>query len=258
MTKFFILLFSIHYSLITVFFTGCSKPTYPKNKLEISAKKILKKEYNLDCSLKLVGKTLYMEVKLSDMLSTEKNLPEKVIKKLHGAILTIVRISLSSDAKIDTLVTVAKVENYDFCVRIIQRLDDIKHFLYLKISKSDYEERLILEMLPYSKLDHKELTLKEFVARLIVSQHNMLLKTNPFLSGLLNNVSLEFNNLTDNSLTVIANSLQPNLSTPVKEFFEKILIKSYLDVLKKYSVFNFPESIKIVDRNRVEFMRVKP
>ena len=81
MTKSFILLFSIHYSLITVFFTGCSKPTYPKNKLEISAKKILKKEYNLDCSLKLVGKTLYMEVKLSDMLSTEKNLPEKVIKK---------------------------------------------------------------------------------------------------------------------------------------------------------------------------------
>ena len=247
---FYFLLFTL-YSLLFTIFAGCSKPTYPKDKLSEAAQKILKKEYDLNGSVKLVGSTLYLEVNLPELVSTEKDLPKKIFKKLEGAILTIVRISLSSDANIATLVTIARADDYDFCVRIIQRLEDIKHFLYLKISKADYEDRLILEILSYSKLDYRDITLKEFVARLIVSQYNMLLKTNPFLSGLLNNVSLEFSNLTDDFLVITANSLRTDISTAIKKFFEGILTKSYIGTLKKYSVLNFPKSIKIVDKNRV-------
>ncbi|MFH0948480.1 MAG: hypothetical protein V1833_05735 [Elusimicrobiota bacterium] len=241
-----------------MFFTGCSKPTYPKDKLSESTQKILKKEYNLDGKIKLVGATLYLEVDLPELISTEKDLPGKILKKLNGAILTIVRISLSSDAKIDTLITVAKVKDYDFCVRIIQRLDDIKGLLYLKISKSDYEDRSILEMLPYSGLNYTDLTLKEFAARLLVSQYNMLLKTNPFVSALLNNVSLEFSNFTEDSIVLVTGSSQINLTASIKKFFEKILIKSYLDILKKYDIFNFPESIKIMDKNYTSVLVIKP
>ncbi|MFH1540931.1 MAG: hypothetical protein ABID79_03655 [Elusimicrobiota bacterium] len=252
-----ILLCILYFTFCILFFTGCSKPTYPKDKLSEATQKILKKEYNLDSSVKLVGSTLYLEINLPELISIEKNLPKKIFKKIEDALLTIVRISLSSDAKISTLVTVAKTQDYDFCVRIIQRLEDIKALLYLKISRSDYEERLILEILPYSKLNYRDLTLDEFAARLIVSQYNILLKINPFLSGLLDNALLEFNNLANGSLIIMVNSSQINISITVKKFFEKILVKSYLSVLKKYDILDFPKSIKIIDKNKIEIMIIK-
>jgi len=241
---------------IFFFFPSCSKPSYPKEKLQEAAKKILKKEYNLDGSLKLVGRTLYLEIELPELFSTQKDIPKKVFKKLQGAVLTIVRISLSSDAKIDTLVTIAKVKDYDFCVRIIQRLQDIKDFIYLKISKADYEDRLVFEMLPKSKINYNDLSIKEFVARLIVSQYNMLLKINPFLGAVLNNMSMEFQSMTNNSLIIIADSFQPSITDNVKELIQEILVKSYSDVLKKYNVFDFPQSIKIINRNENELLTI--
>lgn len=256
MTK-FILPFTFYYLLFSVL-TGCSKPTYPKDKLSESVQKILKKEYNLDGSVKLVGCTLYLEVELPELLSTEKELLKKVIKKIQGAVLTVVRVSLSTDAKIDTVVTIAKVENYDFCIRIIQRVEDIKHFLYLKISKSDYEERLILETLPCSRLVYKDLTLEEFVARLIVSHYNMMLRTNPFLSSFLNNVLLELDSLTDDYLVLIAPLAQMSLSPHVRGLCQRILLKSYFNILKKYDVLNFPKLIKVVNKNKTEILIIKP
>ena len=249
-----LLLLTAYFLLLTCFF-GCSKPSYPKEKLSESAQKILKKEYNLDGKVKLVGKTLYLEIELPELISTEKELPKKVFKKIQGAVLTIVRISLSSDAKIDFLVTIAKAKYYDFCVRIIQRLDDIKSYLYLRISRSDYEDRLILEMLPYSSVEYIDFTLEEFVARLIVSQYNMLLKSNPFVSAILNNVSLEFNTITDNALVIVADNY---LNASIKELFESIISKSYFDVIKKYNLLNFPDSIEIVDKNNTKILTIKP
>ncbi len=253
MTSIF-LLFTF-YSLLFTNLVGCSKPTYPKEKLSESTKKILKKEYGLDGSVKLIGKTLYLEIELAELVSIEKDLPKKVMKKIQGAVLTIVRISLSSDAKIDFLVTIAKAKNYDFCIRIIQRLEDIKSYLYLKISRSDYEDRLTVEMLPYSKLKYTDFTLKEFVARLIISQYNMLLKSNPFVSALLNNVSLEFSNLTEDFLIIVANN---NISDSIKSLFETIVSKSYTDIIKKYKFFNFPASIQIIDKDKNNIMTIKP
>lgn len=249
-TVFYTFLFYV----IVVCLSSCSKPSYPKEKLSDSTKKVLKKEYNLDGSVKLIGKTLYLEIELSELTSAEKDLYKEILKKIQGAVLTTVRISLSSDAKIDFLVTIAKVKHYDFCIRIIQRLEDIKNYLYLKISKSDYEDRIIFEMFPYSKIKYIDFTLEEFVARLIISQYNMLLKSNPFISALLNNVSLEFYKITGNFLIIVANN---NISNSIKELFEKIILKSYQKITTKYKMVKLPNLIEIVDENKNNVLTIK-
>ncbi|MFN3550980.1 MAG: hypothetical protein ACK4WJ_04150, partial [Endomicrobiia bacterium] len=118
--------------IITIFFVlflfSCKKPSYPKDQLEQAAKKILKKERNLDCNLKLIEETIYLEIEIpkEELISEEKTYLTKALKKIEAASLTVVRLSLSTDAKINFLVSIAKVKDFDFCIRIIQRLQDIK------------------------------------------------------------------------------------------------------------------------------------
>ncbi len=71
-------------------------------------------------------------------------------------------------------------------IRIIETLQDIKDYLYQRISRGDYEGRLVMEIdigqdgaIIISS--NKEMTMEEFVGRLVISQYNMVLKEQPFL-----------------------------------------------------------------------------
>ncbi len=238
-----------------LFFFSCKKPSYPKDQLEQSAKKILKKERNLDCNLKLIAETIYLEIEIpkEELISEEKTYLTKAIKKIESASLTVVRLSLSTDAKIDFIVSIAKVKDFDFCVRIIQRLQDIKDYLYLKISRGNYEKRVILEMLPYSKLEYKNISFEEFLCRLLVSRYNMMIRINPFLSNMLNNITLEFNQLLEKEIVLKSNHYKLSFTESVKQTIKQILIESYIDIFKKYKYF-LPTKIKIYDINDYEIL----
>lgn len=229
-------------------FISCTKPSYPKEKLEESAQKLLKKEYKLDSKVKLVGATLFLEVELSELfLTTEvENLTKKVIKKLEGAILAAVRVSLSTDAKVNFVVVIAKAKEYDFCLRIIEQIQDIKDYLYMRISRGDYEKRMVLEFMPYSKVKYENLTLDEFVSRLIVARYNMTLKTNPFLGALFNNVSIELKEMTKDTLILKTNGVIPEETTTL---LEELLYKFYIDTSKKYNLKNRYEKLVITNNS---------
>ncbi len=83
----------------------------------------------------------------------------------------------------------------------------------------------------------------------------MLLKSNPFISALLNNISLEFYNISDDFLVVVSNNY---ISDSIKSLFETVISKSYNDVIKKYKLFNFPNSIEIIDENKNNILTIKP
>jgi len=255
---FYFKIFFLFLIFLTVLNTGCKKVSYPKDKIEESTVKILKKEYKLDGRAKLVGNTLYLDIELPELFSVEEteNLPKKVLKKLQGAVLTVVRISLSSDAKIDFVVTIAYAKDYDFCVRIIERIKDIKDFLYMRISRSNYEQRLILEMLPYSKITYDNITLKEFAARLMVSRYNMTLKSNPFVAALLNNTMLEFRFISGDMLVLMANNYV--VGTGINDLFKSLIEKYYKEVIEKYSLITFPPVIRVEDTRSQEIFSLNP
>ncbi|MBN1822680.1 MAG: hypothetical protein JW803_00010 [Endomicrobiales bacterium] len=217
--------------------SGC-KPSYPRAMVPDAVKKLVKKEYGLDGEAKLVGETLYLKIQLANLITTEQKALTDILKKVQGASLTITRVSLSSDAKIRFLVLVASHPTYKLHLRIIQRLDDIKYYLYQKISRSDYEDRLVLEIdtsedARYGDMDRmdRELTMPEFVGRLVVSQMNMLSRNNPFLGIILGSIQLRYKDFRDGELDVeLTNKLTPELFS----FFEDTLIKQAEKINKKY------------------------
>ena len=72
---------------------GC-KATYNKSTIAESVQKLIKKEYNLDGRAKLEGETLYLEVNLEGLVSTEQKILADMLKKVQGAALVITRVSL--------------------------------------------------------------------------------------------------------------------------------------------------------------------
>jgi len=232
--------------LFTFVFSSCNKPSYPKTDLPEHAKKLLKKELNIDGKLYLIGKTMYLEIEIpkEEIITEERKVLNNAIKKISACSIIITRLALSTDAKVDFLVSISKVEDQDFCIRTIQRLQDVKDYLYLKISKSDYEKRFVFEMLPYSKSTYKDITLEEFVVRLLTSQYNMFIRTNPFLAALLSNLTLEFENINDKEIVLYTNGI---LTPKTRILIEPILREIYEEVEKKYFLPDLPKSVVIID-----------
>jgi hypothetical protein len=237
----------------SAFFTGC-KASYPRGSVAGKVQELIKKEYNIEGRAKLSGETLYLEVNLAGLITTEQKVLAEILKKVQGASLVITRVALSSDATVKYMVLVVSEPTYKLNLRIIQRLDDVKGFLYQKISKSDYEDRLVLEI---EKGEEKPGTLeseieksngmemKEFVGRLIVSQVNMLSRSNPFLGVILGNTQLKYIDFKEDELVVgISNSVSES-ATP---FFKGIINSQALKTSKKYADWG-PKRVKLIDNN---------
>jgi hypothetical protein len=254
--KFRFFLFTV-FSLFTLHcFIGCS-PSFPKGKITDSLRLLLKKEYKIDSDVSLNGKTLYLNVKLKGLTSTDTKDLTDVLKVIQGAMLTITRVSLSSDAKIEYMVVNAGDEKSILHITLIQRLEDVKGMLYQKISRTDYEGRLILEINTLLESKYKnnqsyDLTMDEFIGRLIVSQVNGSTRNNPFLSVLFNNVHLEYTSLAGGELIIESNTL---INDSAKQLFIDMVKKQVKETVKKYK-YSMLKNAKIVNKEGVELLTI--
>src|SRR3989344_4834537 len=80
-----------------ILFSACSS-SYPKGNLERSVKELFKKELDVEVRTKLVGKTLYVAFELENLVTKNLELPRETTEKLEGAMLSVSRIALSTDA----------------------------------------------------------------------------------------------------------------------------------------------------------------
>jgi hypothetical protein len=188
---------------------SCNRPTYPKKELPQAVQKLFKKELDVDAVSRLVGKTLYVAFKLDGLISSDFEIPKKVIKQIESAMLSIARIGLSTDAAIDYTVIQASDHVFGVQIRVVRKMQDLKDLFYWKISKSDFDERLILDFrrtrpalpkipvgstvstpvlldTPWPHEDQwQDLTLEEYLGELIASRINMGMRSNPFMHVLL-------------------------------------------------------------------------
>ncbi|MCB4792307.1 MAG: hypothetical protein LHV68_10550 [Elusimicrobia bacterium] len=227
-------------------FNGC-KPSYPKGQIEESLSKVLKKEYNIDSKVVLKTNTLYLDINLLGLTSTEVKALSDVLKTVQNAMLTITRIALSSDAKVEYMVVNVKDPAWKLSLKLVQRMDDVKSLLYQRISRSDYEGRFILEInksdnFEAGELEKNPLSMNEFIGRLIVSQVNMVNRTNPFLSVLLNNSQLYYKGFDNNELII---GISGYLGDKTLPFFKSMLVDKTKEIIKKYKIMDL-KTIKIV------------
>lgn len=172
-------------------FTSACSPTYPEKDLSHSIQKLFKKELGVPVRTALIGKTLYVSFEVENMVTANLDLPRDVTEKLEDAMISISRIALSTDADIDITVIEAQDLTWGVETIVVRRMDDLKGLFYWKISKTDFDERLILETGKIAQkdgipeADWHDITLPEFMARWIASRINLGTRANPFLNVLL-------------------------------------------------------------------------
>ncbi|OEG69316.1 hypothetical protein ATZ36_10190 [Candidatus Endomicrobiellum trichonymphae] len=97
----------IIFLLVIVFFFDACSVTYPKNDIEQSLEKLVKKECNQDSKSYLVGRTLYLDMKLDEIISADDKTVSQAIRKIVLAVFAAGRVVLSSDSDIKYIVVTA-------------------------------------------------------------------------------------------------------------------------------------------------------
>ncbi|MGA2091743.1 MAG: hypothetical protein ABSH12_09840 [Endomicrobiales bacterium] len=266
--------------LLFIGLSACNRPSYPANRVASAVQEMIKKDYGIDGTAKVVGETLYLDIRLNELTTTDTKKLSTVMEKIQGAVLTITRVALSSDAPLKFLVVTGNDPAWRIGLRIVEYLQDVKDYFYQKISRGDYEERLIFELEfgdeaqnmfaekakefsgaksstgSYSDAGtDKGMTMNEFAGRLIVSQFNTVNRNNPFLSVVLNNTKLRYLAFHDQELVVkAANEMSANL----KPLTQKLLLEEANKITKKYNSFHLTQIRILGDDSQSTIIPVPP
>lgn len=235
--------------LIVFLFSSCA-PSYPKETLITDIKKLVKKESGQDCELSKINNTIYLDMQMKGLSSTNTEVLNETIGNLQNAVFAITRVALSSDADIKIMVITAHDPNYNIALRMFQNIDDVKSYFYQRISRGDYEQRQLLEFegpetAEISVMDKHHITEEEYVARLTVSQINMLGRKNPVLSPLINSLSLRYGYIKYGNIYILSKNSN-NVGT--EDLLKKIIFDEVVKNLQKYKLFSI-KSVIILDNN---------
>jgi hypothetical protein len=182
---------------VIVFLLNACGVTYPKNELAQSLEKLVKKDCNQDSKAHIVGKTLYLDMELDELMYESDEAVSQAIHKMRLAVFAAERVVLSSDSDIKYMVVTAYDFHKKMAFRIVQNIDDIKSYFYMRISRSDFEARTLQETeglltaLDIIK-DKHDITDLEYVGRLIASQLNMFSESDPELEDLISRIALRY------------------------------------------------------------------
>jgi hypothetical protein len=165
--------------LFAVILLNSCGATYKKENLTQDLEKLVKKEAGQESKAYIIGRTLYLDMQVKGLTPlAEREAFAKALRKLKIAGQDISRVVLSSDSDIKFMVVNACDPAHTALIRLVQNIDDIKNYFYMRISKSDYESRSLLEIFGYSIADiindKHDISQDEFVGRLIVSKLNDL------------------------------------------------------------------------------------
>ena len=183
-------------------FVSC-KSSYPSPKIEDSVQQLFEKELKVKAQTQQIGKTLYVAFLLPHIMDKDLKMSDDTLSKLEGALLSISRIALSTDAKIDFVVVQLGDDFSGMRVTIVRYMEDLKALFYWRIPRSDFEERMILETVRYGIVSREKkgqlaekppssveetlwgqpwqsITLENFWAHLVISRLNIYVRSNMF------------------------------------------------------------------------------
>jgi hypothetical protein len=238
----------LSFLIIVLLWSSCGV-TYKKGEIAQDLQVLIKKECGLDSKAVVIGKTLYLDILIDDIASNDTKIFLQTIKTIQTANLAIVRVVLSSDSNIQYMVATAFDKNKILAFRVIQNIDDIKSYFYMRISRSDYESRNLIELAGGSfvarMIDNKhDITKDEFVGRLIASQINMMARTNPLYGTLIAAMQMQYVGVNDSKLYLLVLGIVDSVVKPIIQETLQNDLESYVSKYK--ASFN---SIKAVKSN---------
>jgi hypothetical protein len=242
--------------LALILLSSCG-PTYPKETLVSDIEKLVKKESGCDARVSFIKDTVYLDMPMNTVVSSKNEVFSEAITALQNGVFAVTRIALSSDADIKIIVITAFNPEYTVSLRMIQNIEDVKSYFYQRISKDDYEQRQLIEIegpdtAKQSILNRHYVSQEEFVGRLIVSQLNMLGRTNPFLATVINSLNLKYDSVNSGTIIIIAKGLTNLMSeTLIRKLISEELNKN----IKKYKLFSI-KYVRILSKEGTVVMEV--
>lgn len=224
--------------LFAILFCSCG-PSYPKETLTQDIEKVVKKESGCDTKVYIVKDTVYLDMPMDTIVSSKNEVFSEAINALQSGVFAVTRIALSSDADIKIIVITAFDPQYNVSLRMLQNIEDVKSYFYQRISRDDYEHRQLIEIegpdtAKESILDKHYISQEEFVGRLIVSQLNMLARTNPFLATVINSLNLKYDHIDNDSIIITARGTYSLVSDTL---IRKLITEELNKDIKKYKLF---------------------
>lgn len=112
------------------------------------------------------------------------------MERLYDTLLTVTRVTLSSNAEVDFLVVRSEDADTGSVITILRYVPDIKWYFYMRISRADFEGRGVMEIdrAPKAKegetreKDFHDIPKTEFMARLAASKLQQKITYNPLVS----------------------------------------------------------------------------
>ncbi|MBL8024124.1 MAG: hypothetical protein JNK54_07585 [Elusimicrobia bacterium] len=167
--------------------SACGPVTFPADRLPEAVRALCLKEQKVEVEARLVGKTLALSCDLEGLIGLDLDFKKEALETLEGVMLSGTRASLSTDATVDFLFMRVRDSRLGSSITLLRYIPDIKGLIYMRYSRADFEDRLVIETdgeedpETADALWH-DITMPEFMARLISSRLHRQLTGNPLVS----------------------------------------------------------------------------
>ena len=167
--------------------SACGPVTFPADRLPEAVRELCLKEQKVQVDARLLGKTLFLSCDLDGLIGLDLDFRKEALETLEGVMLSGTRASLSTDAPVDFLYMRVRDPRLGSTITLLRYIPDIKGLIYMRYSRADFEDRLVLETDGEDpaggalETPH-DITLSEFIARLISSRLHRQWTGNPLVS----------------------------------------------------------------------------
>lgn len=249
------------------------RATYPGRSVNQTIAQICQKEYGVQVLVVSKGRTIGALIPVKNILAkdTSRNdlaLSNDVLEKIEHVMLTVSRVTLSSEFKFDFFVVTARDAKTGVEVSFVRYLKDVRRLMTDDISRSDYFQRLLIEtrFLPGDRnpmqgsYELHEYFLPEVLAGQIADRMRQQLNSNLVLPRLfkVENVKGEFVRLPGRAWSSgrfrLSLHFEPGaepfttLGNPdLQEAFIQLFLRTAQNVTRRYEFFAF-EGMEIVDQ----------
>ncbi|GEM_PF-1098835 len=245
----FCLLFSVSCLL-----TGCGpKYTYPANSVPKSIEDIDRKEYKIESTARVVGKTVGVLCYVDSITDAKGQIPKDFFETMGKAMGVIVRVSLASDLPVDFCTVIMRDRKNSNELVITRSLDDVRRVEAYVISLEEASNRQVISQgKPNPEIENsgnfvlKEVKLPNFLADQIVQRIRFSFSKEPRQEEIPHNTIL-VDGLFDNEPS--ERSFRFSMISIKTEDPKKIILSIFKiinDVLKSYS-FNEFDKIEVQD-----------
>jgi len=153
---------------------GCA-PTYPKGMVNEAIVQLCREEYGVEVKVEITGGTIGVYIPIEGLFDPTLNISKEAAEKINNAILSVSRVTLSTDAPIEFYIVIAQDPMLpEIEVVLIRHVTDLKMLHYDQISRGEFQKRMVVagKLTPQAQ---KEKVLRSVFRKLNISDADRLI-----------------------------------------------------------------------------------